>query len=97
MTLQDFKILCKQKELPKTLNPVLLALWYDANDRWDMAHSIVQNIPTPEASWVHAYLHREEGDESNASYWYNLAGKTKPRITLKEEWEIICASLLEEL
>jgi hypothetical protein len=96
MTLQDFKILCKQKEVPKTLNPVLLALWYDANNSWDMAHSIVQNIPGREASWIHAYLHRKKGDEVNASYWYSLAGKTKPRFTLKEEWETICTSLLGE-
>jgi hypothetical protein len=94
MNLQDFKILCEQKDVPKALNPVVLALWYDSKDDWDMAHSIVQNIPGPEASWVHAYLHRKEGDETNASYWYSRAGKTKPRIAFKEEWEIICRSLL---
>ena len=70
MNFQNFKILCEQKDVPEALNPVFLALWYDYRNNWDVAHSIVQNIPGSEASWVHAYLHRKEGDEGNASYWY---------------------------
>jgi hypothetical protein len=96
MNLMDFITICKREIFPESLDRVLLALWYDARNDWDKAHSIVQEMPGKEAAWIHAYLHRKEGDEANASYWYHRAGKPKPRISFDEEWQIIVASHLEE-
>lgn len=69
------------------MNPYLIALEADKNGQWDAAHDIVQDIHTDEASWIHAYLHRKEGDPGNARYWYNRAGKPFFDGSLDEEWE----------
>jgi hypothetical protein len=60
---------------------------------WDRAHRIVQGIDTPEAAWVHAYLHRVEGDPGNAAYWYRRAGKSECHAPLGEEWQGIFDTL----
>jgi len=86
MTLQEFKSSLKSDQKPSTV-PFLVALWNDAKGMWDAAHSIVQEIDHPDAAWIHAYLHRKEGDEFNAKFWYNLAGKKFPTNSLIEEWE----------
>ena len=70
------------------------ALWYDAKGDWKKAHSLVDSLNDKNASWVHAYLHREEGDISNADYWYYKAGKKRPQISFQEEWEQIAEALL---
>jgi len=87
MTFEEFKSSVHYNEVPKKLNPFLLALWHDANGNWNEAHNIVQEIETADGSWMHAYLHRKEGDESNARYWYNRAYKQFPKISFNEEWE----------
>jgi hypothetical protein len=53
----------------------LNALWYDARGEWDKAHELIQDVQDKNASWIHAYLHRKEGDDPNAGYWYSRAGK----------------------
>lgn len=63
---------------PPSLSPYLEALWYDAKGDWEKAHTVVQDINDPTAAWVHAYLHRKEGDIGNADYWYSRAGKKDP-------------------
>jgi hypothetical protein len=65
----------------------LKALEAERDGAWDHAHRIVQDISTPEAAWVHAYLHRVEGDLGNAAYWYRRAGKPECRASLEEEWQ----------
>ena len=70
------------------------ALWYDGKDDWETAHNIAQDIHSEDGSWIHAYLHRKEGDNGNASYWYRRAGKQMPRLTLSEEWDNIAEELL---
>ena len=60
---------------------------------WDGAHSVVQNDPSPEAAWIHAHLHRVEGDEANARYWYRRAGKPFPLGDLERERAEIAAAL----
>ncbi len=72
---------------PDTANSLLKALWYDEKGDWDAAHDLAQDIHSPDGSWIHAYLHRKEGDKWNANYWYRQAGRTMPDATLKEEWE----------
>lgn len=70
------------------------ALWFEAKGDWDKAHKIVQDLSSKEAAWVHAYLHRKEGDEGNAGYWYRRAGKNFSNLSLDKEWEEITGSLL---
>ena len=63
------------------------ALDLDRDGDWDTAHSIVQGIDAPDSYWIHAYLHREEGDLANSGYWYRRAKKTMPTYDLKQEWQ----------
>jgi hypothetical protein len=76
------------------LNAPLAALWWAAKDGWDQAHKLVQDEATADAAWVHAYLHRVEGDLGNAGYWYRQAGKPVAKDSLESEWERITAALL---
>lgn len=71
----------------KNLSPVLKSLWYDAKGDWNKAHAEVDHLRDLDAAWVHAYLHRKEGDLWNADYWYTKAKKTRPTCSLQEEWE----------
>ena len=64
----------------------LKALWYDAKGDWHQAHAQVDSLNDRESAWVHAYLHRKEGDLFNADYWYRRAAKVRPHIALAEEW-----------
>lgn len=63
------------------------ALWFDGKGDWEAAHNIAQDIHSNSGSLIHAYLHRKEGDEGNAGYWYARAGETYPNVSLQEEWE----------
>jgi hypothetical protein len=65
----------------------LKSLWYDAKGDWDKAHAQVDHLDDEDAAWVHAYLHRKEGDLSNAGYWYRKAGQSLPAVSLEDEWE----------
>ncbi len=76
------------------LEPALAALWWAAKGEWDKAHKIVMNEETAEAAWVHAYLHRVEGDLGNAGYWYRQAGQPVAKDSLEAEWERIVSALL---
>jgi len=94
MDLNEFKSRLKDPSPPENLKPVLQALWHEARGDWDRAHKIVQELPDPPAAWVHAYLHRKEGDLSNARYWYSRAGRPESSSSLEEEWEEIAGELL---
>jgi hypothetical protein len=76
------------------LNAPLAALWWAARSGWDAAHKLVQDEDTREAAWVHAYLHRVEGDLGNAGYWYRQAGQPVAAGSLETEWERIASVLL---
>ena len=76
------------------LDAPLAALWWAAKGGWDQAHGIVQDEPTADAAWVHAYLHRVEGDPGNAGYWYRRAGRPVAAGSLETEWERITSALL---
>jgi hypothetical protein len=79
---------------PANSTAYLQSLWYDGKGDWEKAHTIIQDIPDKTASWIHAYLHRKEGDEWNANYWYSKAGKKMPGVSLDKEWEEIVKALL---
>ena len=68
-------------------SPELLSLWYDGKGDWKAAHDQVDQLPGKPAARVHAYLHRKEGDQWNADYWYRRAGENRPNLSLDEEWE----------
>jgi hypothetical protein len=94
MTLTDFKATLAEKAPPASLAAPLVALWHDAKGDWEGAHRVAQDIESADGAWIHAYLHRKEGDASNAAYWYRRAAKPIARGTLDEEWEEIVAALL---
>jgi hypothetical protein len=72
----------------------LAALWWAAKGNWDKAHKIAQDVETTDAAWVHAYLHRVEGDLGNAGYWYRRAGKPMAKDSLEAEWERVASALI---
>lgn len=91
MTLTEFKASINAAELSLELQ----SLWHDVKGDWEKAHTLVQDLNTKEAAWVHAYLHRKEGDISNAAYWYRRAGKPEFKGGLGHEWEEIVTALLK--
>jgi len=93
MTLDQFKATLKEPQPPR-LKPTLVALWHDARGDWDKAHEIAQDIAGVDAAWVHAYLHRKEGDVANARYWYRHAERSETTEPPAVEWERIAAALL---
>lgn len=94
MTLQEFRESLSRSEPPDGLDFALTALWWDANGDWVKAHESAQQDEGPAGSWVHAYLHRKEGDTSNAGYWYRRTGRSPSRAKLEDEWEEIVNALL---
>lgn len=96
MTFEGFQSSLTNAAPPGDLPPLLEALWYDARGDWEQAHNIAQDVHSDDGSWIHAYLHRKEGDLANAGYWYRLAGRPLPRYSLREEWEQIVTTLLAD-
>ena len=93
MTLTEFKSTLKDAA-PPHVPPLLQALWRDAKGDWEAAHLIAQDVGGADGAWVHAYLHRKEGDLSNARYWYRQAGQEPATDALESEWARIAAALL---
>ncbi len=96
MNVEDFRDSLSKETPPEGLSAELQALWYDARGDWDMAHKCVQDDSSTGAAEIHAYLHRKEGDRSNASYWYRRAGVTFPSMTLTEEWDVMATNRLSK-
>jgi hypothetical protein len=94
MTIEEFKSTLSHSTPPDGLPAVLVALWHDARGEWDLAHQVAQDVRDADGSWVHAYLHRKEGDASNAAYWYRRASKPAATVSLEEEWEQIVGVLI---
>lgn len=80
---------------PPSVSSALVALWHDAKGDWNAAHATAQDIEDATGAWLHAYLHRKEGDEGNAAYWYRRAGKPVARDGLDAEWTRIVTELLD--
>ncbi len=94
MTPAAFTASITQSAPPDGLPAPLQALWWAAKGDWDRAHKIVQDEDTKEAAWVHAYLHRVEGDLPNARYWYHQATREPANGPLADEWSAIAGALL---
>ena len=94
MTLDEFRSTLSDPTPPPDFAPLLRALWHDARGHWDKAHQIAQDVDDESGAWVHAYLHRKEGDLANAAYWYRRARKPQARVPLEDEWAEIVAYLL---
>jgi hypothetical protein len=86
-TLNDFKESFAEPEPPAGISQQAKALWFAGKGDWERAHDIVQDLPDPLSSHIHAFLHRQEGDLSNARYWYSKAGASIPSFNLDQEWE----------
>jgi hypothetical protein len=94
MTLEEFRATLCDATAPPGVSPLLVALWHDAKGNWDAAHKVAQDIEDENGAWVHAYLHRKEGDDANAGYWYRHAARRPAVGTLDDEWVEIAAALL---
>ncbi len=88
MNLSSFRESLEQND-PPDVSVYLKSLWYDAKGNWKQAHELIQEVPGKNSAWIHAYLHRKEGDTPNADYWYGKAGRKRPPLSLNEEWEQI--------
>ena len=96
MDLAAFKDSIREAKPPAGLGDALDALWWDAKGDWDKAHNSAQKVEDdPAGQWVHAYLHRKEGDLDNAGYWYRQAAKPVASVPLAREWETIAEALLK--
>jgi hypothetical protein len=93
MTFDEFKATLRDAD-PPAVSPVLRALWHAANDNWNEAHRIAQDIDDRSGAWVHAHLHRAEGDLGNARYWYRQARQSEATDSLEAEWARIVEALL---
>lgn len=96
MNLEEFRKSLNGERPPEDLTLSLRALWWDAKGDWGKAHESAQQDEGPAGAWVHAYLHRKEGDLSNAGYWYGRAGKPQSGVSLEKEWTEIVSSLLDK-
>lgn len=94
MTLTDLQATLSSPTPPPQLSAPLLALWHDARGHWDAAHHVAQEIDDERGAWVHAYLHRKEGDAGNAAYWYRRAKRPIASGSLDAEWRAIAEELL---
>jgi len=93
MTLAEFKATLSSTTAP-AVPPLLVALWHDARGDWEAAHRVAQDVDDRDGAWVHAYLHRKEGDLGNAGYWYGQAHQPVAADALDAEWERIVRALL---
>ena len=95
MDFETYKSSLTAEAPPDGLSPAAQALWWEAKGDWHLAHECAQKQADAEGAWAHAYLHRVEGDLSNAGGWYRRAGRSASTASLKEEWETIARALLD--
>ena len=95
MNFEEFRMSLSGGEPPAEVGAALAGLWWDAKGNWARAHESAQTDEGPDGAWVHAYLHRKEGDDANAGYWYRRAGRTPARGSLEQEWREIATALFK--
>jgi hypothetical protein len=96
LSLDEFRASLSLAAAPPDLTPGLRALWTDGRGDWEGAHRIAQDIDGPTGAWIHAYLHRKEGDLGNAGYWYRQAGRPVAAGALDDEWAALVTELLQK-
>ena len=96
VTFEVFKQSLKENNPPSDLPVLVKAMWFEGKGDWHTAHELAQDVNTRDGSWIHAYLHRKEGDLGNAGYWYSRAGRSMPTHPLETEWEFITRELLND-
>ncbi len=94
MVIETFKASVARDAPPDGIGLALQAMWQDAKGQWDTAHKLAQAQKDETGAWVHAYLHRVEGDLRNAGHWYRNANRPASSAPLKEEWDEIVSALL---
>ena len=94
MTVDELRATLEYTAPPDGLPPLVAAMWHLARGDWTRAHEIAQDDPSVDAAWVHAHLHRVEGDMANAGYWYRRAAHPVPADGLDSEWRAITEALL---
>ena len=97
MTIEELEQSAQNDDTPpRYLTDEMRSLWFARAGLWDEAHDLCTRIPDPDGAWIHAHLHREEGDLSNARYWYNRARRTEPggSVSLEAEWRILVTHFL---
>ena len=94
MTPAEFDDAVRMGRVPGGVPMLVRALWHDATGDWETAHALAQEVDSPDGAWVHAYLHRREGDHGNAAYWYGRAGRLPASGALDDERRAIVAALL---
>jgi hypothetical protein len=94
MTVDELRATLSDDGPPTGAPAAVEALWHDARGDWDEAHRVAQDVDDADGAWVHAYLHRKEGDLANASYWYRRAARPRPTTPLDQEWAEIARELL---
>ena len=97
MNIETFMVSTRDQLPPEGIPLSLLALWHAHKGQWKMAHDIAQSLDDSDGSWIHAHLHREEGDDWNAQYWYNRANKPPSTLPLHEERLQIIEELLAQI
>jgi hypothetical protein len=94
LTLDDFRASLDEASPPAGLAPAIEALWWQGKGNWAKAHELAQAVDDADGAWVHAHLHRVEGDLGNAGYWYRRAGQPMADGPLQAEWTAIAETLL---
>ncbi len=92
MTVEEF--IRQDRQQIKSYSLALQALWYDYQDDWNRSHKLIDSESDKDCAWVHAYLHRKEGDLSNARYWYRRSGRPESKLSLSQERQQIAQTLL---
>jgi hypothetical protein len=94
MNLSAFRKSLEAANPPEGTSTALSVMWHAAKGDWEIAHKVAQSDKSENSAWAHAYLHRVEGDLSNARYWYQNAGRPEATVSLSQEWDDIVTALL---
>lgn len=94
LSIEEFRQSLTNAAPPDNLSNLLLALWHEGKGDWARAHDLLQHEDNANGSWIHAYLHRVEGDPGNAAYWYRRAGKPVSQKSLADEWNELVGAML---
>jgi hypothetical protein len=94
ISVEEFRQSLTESQPPAQVSKPLLALWHEAKGEWGRAHDVLQHDDSADGAWVHAYLHRVEGDAGNAAYWYRRAGKPVAQNALADEWSALVSAML---